>query len=232
MVANSWRNLPQVSSAKVTGAQVLPLVQHARCMNAKRHTQDGARRPASAIRDAARERQKAFLAAVLASNPGITLTDIATRCGVSPSTLTRFMNDPTTTTVLSVPVMALIESAYATPQPTMGFAEPDVTPLAPENEGTADDMGPDRHVWRVGEHFTGLAGYLPGDRLLADMSLQPVDGDDVLVQIEDMRGGATTHLRKFRRGWAFSSADDPEFVDGLRVRVAAVIVKSWRERGK
>lgn len=185
----------------------------------------------STVRDDARDRQKAYLEAVLAANPGLTLTDIARESGVAPSTLTRVVNDPNATTVLSAPVMAAIEARFGATGEPPGMAEPEVAMIAPPSASAAETLGPDTHLWRVGGQFAGLPGYLPGDVLTASMAVKPAEGDDVILQIEDMRGGATTHLRKFRRGWAFGdSTVEPEYVDGVRVRVAAVVIEMKRSR--
>lgn len=183
---------------------------------------DGRPAKASSVNEEARDRQKAMLAA-LAKTHKLSLTDIAIQAGLSPSTLTRFVNDPASTTVLSGTTMARIEAAFA------GFTEPDVELLADHDGGEA--LTPNQSIWRVGGTFVGLPGYLAGDFLLLDMAVAPQNGDDVLVTIDNLRGGGKTFLRKFRNQWAFGGmATDPDYVDNARVVVIGVILKSWRSR--
>lgn len=191
----------------------------------------GKHQPLNAVRDEARERQRGVIRSILATHPGLTITDVARSCGLSPSTLTRFMNDPAATNVLNGSTMALIEKSYGISDgPAGGFAEPDVE-LVVETRGQGEAFGPNRHRWRVGRNFAALSGYRPGDILTIDMSIPPAEGDDVIAQIEDMKGGAITVLRRLRRGWLIGGSDEiPEFIDGMRVRVAGVVIESVRRR--
>jgi hypothetical protein len=200
-------------------------------MNATDKPHDTQHTSRRTLRDSARAQQQSYIRGILAANHGLTVTDIARVTKLSRSTLTRFMNDPEITTVLSGPTIEAIAQAFSKSAGAGGgMAEPEVSPLPPPTPGEDTGLGPNQYDWRIGKVFNGLPGYLPGDFLRVEMGLEPRNGDDVLIQVET-RGGATTHLRRFRRNFAFTGHDaDPLFVDGERVRVAAVVVKSWRER--
>jgi len=186
------------------------------------------------MRDISGEDLRVWLQAIIDAS-GKSLTRFAQDAGISHTTLSRALNPNEPPPNFRADTIAKLISLSGQPAPdsvrATGMAEPDVLPIAPANDDAAGHLGPDRHEWQVGASFSRLAGYRPGDRLLVDMAERPCDGDDVLVQIEDMKGGATTHLRRFRRGWVLAGPEtEPEYVDGIRVRVAGVVVKSWRLR--
>jgi hypothetical protein len=210
------------------GADNLIPVQTFIRMKANRKPQTPGRVPLTSIRDDARDRQRAYLAGVLKANPGLTITDIARESGLSPSTLTRVFNDPDSTTVLSGPVMAAIEARFgaAGDPPVQGELEA----LDPAQAGF-DDVDPKLLRFRIGAGFSALPAYRPGDVLFVDEALLPRDRDDVVIVIDDLKGGASLHLRHFKRSWAFGDATiEPEFVDGVRVRIIGVVRESRRIR--
>lgn len=161
---------------------------------------------------------------------GLTLSEIAAKAGLVPSTLTRFYNDPDNTSLLGGATMAKLEAAFAATPP--GFGEPDAELLRGQDGFEGAVLTPNQSIWRVGKGFAAVAGFRAGDLFLLDMSVIPRDGDDVLANIYDQDGrSARTVLRRFHKGWVFGDAHtDPEYAEGRSVKVMGVVVKSWRHR--
>lgn len=163
---------------------------------------------------------------------------MAREIGVSDSTITRHYNGDTKSLPHMSTIQKLVTRYHVSPpsgmglDDTQGFAEPELTPLPLDDATPAEaPLSPDQHRWQVGRAMAGLSGYRPGDVILMDMAVKPQDGDDVVAQIEDMRGAAATVLRRYHRGWILGGADtEPEFVDAKRVRISGTVVKMWRNR--
>lgn len=113
-----------------------------------------------------------------------------------------------------------------------GFAEADALPDLSVTEIEGRPLTPNESVWKVGAKFATLPGYAPGDRFLLDMSLTPADGDDVLVNLHDLQGGAETLLRRYSRGWLVGSVAEPLQVTDGRVQIMGVIKARWWRRGE
>jgi hypothetical protein len=170
-------------------------------------------------------------------------TRMAREIGKAESTITRHWNGRSKSLPHMSTVVALANRYKIAPPPgfgaegemTQGFREPEVEPIEPPPDVKAE-LNPDQYVWRINTDALLLAGYLPGDECIIDMSLRDKvrDNDIVISTIEDMRGGADSVLRIYKKGWLFGAAAgaaiEPEYVDNKRVAIMAVVIKSWRTR--
>lgn len=98
-------------------------------------------------------------------------------------------------------------------------------------------LAPDRPhagLWTLRGSALELAGYRPGDMLVADLEAEAQPGDVVVAQLYDWQAGsARTVLRVFQPPYLVAAATDPvkyrpELVDNERVVVKAVVIASFR----
>lgn len=111
-----------------------------------------------------------------------------------------------------------------------GFAEADAQIDRDISELDGHALSPNQSVWIVGAKFTTLPGYAPGDRFLLDMGVEAREGDDVLANIADLKGGAETVLRRLSKGWLVGNLSEPLWVDDVRVRIMGVVTRRWWSR--
>lgn len=104
-------------------------------------------------------------------------------------------------------------------------------------EAALTALAPDRphaSLWQCKGRALELAGYRPGDMLVADLEAEAKAGDVVVAQLYDWTvGSARTVLRIFQPPYLVAAAADPvkyrpELVDNERVVVKAVVVASFR----
>lgn len=172
-----------------------------------------------------RERQKQQLRD-LQTRYGVTPTEIARRAGLTPSTLTRFLNDPDNGSLLNTATMAKIDNAFDAAQadraePQLGLSE-DAPAFTVE--------GQNQSVMTIKTNdFVGI-GILRGDQVLVDAALGPAAGDTVVARIED-DGRLVEAIRIYHPPFLFNPAvgsTEPEYVDNKRVTIAGVVRKAWR----
>jgi transcriptional regulator with XRE-family HTH domain len=181
------------------------------------------------------------------SEQGIDIPEIARAAGVSPSTIYRWLDDkhPFTPSMTTIQKIAAV---YSTPIPESimpervlsgqagpGLAEAEVSYIGetpPELQA-----GNNQGVWRIDGRSLELAGYLPGDLVLVDMSVVPHSGDVVCAQVYNIeRGTAETKLRVYDPPFLLSRAvhpgpsDKPLFIDHERVHIAGTVIRSMRLR--
>lgn len=172
-------------------------------------------------------------------------TRLATEIGISPSTLTRPLNEPDYRSVLSTDIIAKIV-AYTglpgpkgitlspVPAPPAGFAEPELRRIeAPANESGLSAARAGQDVWENRGVAMEMEGIMPGDHLLVDMNLAPRSNDIVIAQVyNDARGDAETVLRRYDPPFLLAAQavrrpPKPLLVDNDRVVIRGVVIERW-----
>lgn len=170
-----------------------------------------------------------------------TKTHLAKEAGVAQTTITRLfrddylgaMNSTTVAKIASVSGISAPRNLGLADSIAGGFREPEVTPLA-----SPALVESDPHVteWLVGGGALTLAGYVAGDRIWVHDSMAPEQGDVVLAQVYNLDSGtAETVMRLFNPPYlttASISLEDrkPLLIDGERVLIRGVIIRSERQR--
>lgn len=167
---------------------------------------------------------------------GLKPTPLARRAGLAPSTLIRAL-DSDNPSLLERRSITKIVQTFGVPEPgrgtATGFFAEDLLPCDHIAPSEGSDLTANQYLRLVGTRVLDLAGYLPGDLLTLDMSARPIEGDAVDAQVYD-RTGAETLLRYYdppylvTRTTQDALAAKPMLVDGERVRIAAIVVKSQR----
>lgn len=181
-------------------------------------------------------------------------SDLAGRIDAAPSTINRFLNDPSATHVLSARTLKRIESATGF-QPLRypdaaragsGFAEPEAMPFdlmkgsgdALTDATIAAMLARDQHVhpWVLRNKALESAGYFPGDILMVGLNERAQPHDVVCAQVYDWnRGGAETIFRLYEPPFLLSASTAPQFlrplmVDDDRVTIKGVVLHLLRPR--
>lgn len=201
-----------------------------------------------AMEDSLRRRQLKWVDAVMEYR-GWTQTYWARLAGVSPSGLSKFINDPLNKAQLAqrtmddlakvagIPVLATNMQAHG-----RGFSEGEATPYAEAgNEGVAGAIaaftggrsGTD--PWIMQSDALELAGVLRGDILVVDMNARPIDGDVVCAQIYNRHGTADTVFRIYEHPYLVASCSDPRMrrpalIEDNRALVRGVVIATVRAR--
>ena len=195
------------------------------------------------------EAQHRYLQDVLART-GWTQTELASRAGLDPSTLSRFLSGQrqghalrrsTIIKIGKVSGLAAPGEAPAIDQP-VGFAEAEATPLDIASSGAAEAIAAllrgrsNLDPWVLHSRALENAGYRPGDILIVGLSETPVAGDVVCAQVYDWTTGkAETVFRLFQPPYLLAATADahlsrPHVVDGNRVIIKGVVLNSLRGR--
>lgn len=178
----------------------------------------------------------------------VTARQIAVQSGgMSPSTIYRAL-EPDGQFVMSTSKLAQIAETFGEEMPDMmgqAHARPGIQP------GLSEEMlpysgpalpgsiaaGNDQGMWIIATDALDLEGYLPGDRVVVDMSVRPEPGDVVCAQVYNFqRGTAETVLRIFQppflmtRSTSRRAEAKPLYVDNERVVVRGTVVRMIRER--
>lgn len=182
-----------------------------------------------------KESARRFLATIL-EHGNMSKPELAARAGMSPSTLYRIEDDddPYQTSMTTI---RKLEAASGIPFTVAfgGMAEPEARFI---DIGMPDTLKPGKNegVWRLGTRVAELAGFMPGDIILFDLSATPGRGDLVVAQVEDRTGGAETVIRVYDPPFLVTRTTDPTCmlkpltVDGEAVRIAGVFKRMVRER--
>ena len=195
------------------------------------------------------DRQRAWLEEIVRLT-GKKPSQIADGAGVSDTTLTRILYHSDYKGTLSQVTIDRIKAAYKLPGPEdttkgrgaalLGFAEAErfvLTREAPELLAIVNSickLHNDAEAWRLKTGSLEIAGYLAGDIVFVDTTVQPAPQDAVCVQIADYQhGSAETVWRIFDPPFLVGAAHDrtaykPVLVDNERVKVRGVIVDSLR----
>lgn len=179
---------------------------------------------------------------------GVSARQVALKSGnMSPSTIYRALEDDGKF-VMSTSKLAQIATAFgeelpdvlavpgARPTISPGLSEelhPYFGPALPVNVSASNDQG----IWTVATDALDLEGYLPGDRVVVDMSVKPEPGDVVCAQVYNFqRGTAETVLRVYQppflvaRSTSRRADTKPLFIDNERVVVRGTVIRMIRER--
>ncbi len=187
----------------------------------------------------------AWLQSVIAST-GIKATPLAKAAGLAPSTVLRTL-DPDNPGYLDAASIGKIVSRFGVAPPDLfgtlgaaqaGFAEPELRTLddAPQTFAGAA-VTPNQLVREINTRALELAGYLPGDQVLIDMSVAPQADDVVIAQVYNLeRGTAETVLRAYDPPYLVVRTADPRtrtkplLVDGTQVKIMGVVLRALRQR--
>jgi len=174
---------------------------------------------------------------------------LASEAEVDPSTLSRLLKDPGKTRTLNSYSVEKIEKASGVPafetsiaEVPRGLAERESDEFEARlsgglNEAVRALKGERNEVdaWELGSRAVELAGYLPGDTLIVDMSARPEPGELVCAQVYDLSGGAKTIFRIYEHPFLVAATTDPSLfkpllIDNERVVVRGVVTASFRQR--
>jgi hypothetical protein len=193
-----------------------------------------------------REEQRAWLESVIAQT-GIAATTLASRAGLAPTTLTRFLNNPTHSSALSARTLAAVEKVtglrFGGLAPSRSLREPEAQPYDPAAAppelaerlqrlvGAANGLT----LWTLRGRALETIGYLPGDILLVDLNAPPRRGDVVCAQVYDFETmRAETIFRLYEPPYLVAASADrrlitPRLVDE-NVGLKGPVLFSFRGR--
>jgi hypothetical protein len=208
-----------------------------------------ARSTRSAAKEDVQARQREWLQHIVKATddkPSV----IATRSGVSDSTLTRLLNNPAYRHTLTQVTIDRIKAAYNVPGPEeyavgrpgmlVGFGEAERVDVRREPKELQSVVGAligDRkaiEIWRLRTDALIVAGYLPGDLVLVDPAAEAKPQDLVSARVADwQRGNEQTLFRIFDPPFLVAASQDrtafkPLLVDPERVQLRGVVIESYR----
>ena len=192
--------------------------------------------------------QHALIADVL-DKTGWSQSDLASRAGLDPSTLSRFLTKDREGHALRVSTIQRIAKASGlafdkTPQMIQeGLAETEAVPYVFNLDDPLADAvhalrGKGRNIdpWILKNRALESSGYRPGDILLVGLSETPHVGDVVCAQIYDWKKGqAETVFRLYQPPALISATTDaslqiPYLLSDTAVVVKGVVLHSLRSR--
>lgn len=198
-----------------------------------------------------REEQVAWIVAIRDSL-GISLTELARRARIAPSTLQRPVNDPNYDGMISGKTLAAVASVAGVrvmefPGRMRGLAEADATPFTFDERNDAVDnfnravrdlvAGRNgRDPWLMQSYALELSAIVPGDVMIVDMNVQPRPRDVVCAQIYDWSGrNAETVFRLFDPPYLVTHSlranhEKPVVVDNNSVVIKGVVIAVMRAR--
>lgn len=211
----------------------------------------GQRRTRSDVAQALRQSQMGWLDTVR-SRTGLSLTEIARRAELHPSSVTQFYNNDRRGGMLSALTIRRISDATGVPTTPAILGETGTVGAFREPEAALFDMAgapqavaglvaaaaADAHVvpWELHSRALEFAGYMPGDVLLVDLNGRPQRGDVVCAQFYDPRGtGAETVFRLYEPPFLVAHGPDeahrrPRLVDDATVAIMGVVTMTLRRR--
>lgn len=178
---------------------------------------------------------------------GLKTTPLAKEAGLSPSTLLRAMDEDNPVSLewrsinkivnkfnVAGPDTFQMQGSYAPHTAVrIGFSDMELEKYTAEMQSLTPTQG----RWQVRTRALELAGYLPGDNLIADSIEIPRAEDVVIAQhLHTGKPGADTVLRLYDPPYLLTATLDehakrkPLLVDNANVSIWGVVVKSWRER--
>lgn len=173
---------------------------------------------------------------------GLKATPLAQKAGLAPSTIIRAL-DPNGPGYMSTRSIEKIVETFGVPPPgaalarPRGFAESEVEQLSDAPSFADPRPTPDRGVWRIHSRALDLSGYVPGDLVLADATVEPQPFDVVCAQVYNFeRGSAETVLRLYDPPYLVTHSSDPAcyrkplLVDNERVVIWGTVIRTVRER--
>ena len=202
------------------------------------------------------EQQRIYIVEVL-QRTGWTQSELASRAGLDPSTLSRFLSAAVQGRALRQRTLDKIESVSGltwdsagdkvVPAPALpvesGMAEGEASPLKFDADsslaGIVEILGRNRKnidPWSLNCRALEGAGFRPGDILMVALGETPLSGDVVCAQIYDwFNGRAETVFRIFEPPYLLAASADPQFlrpfvVDDDRVQVKGVVIHTIRVR--
>ena len=202
------------------------------------------------------EQQRIYIVEVL-QRTGWTQSELASRAGLDPSTLSRFLSSATQGRALRLRTLDKIAAVSGltwgsaedrvAPAPALpvenGMAESEASPLKFEANSSLADiveiLGRNRtniDPWTLNSRALEGAGFRPGDILMVALGETPLSGDVVCAQIYDwFKGRAETVFRIFEPPYLLAASADPRFlrplvVDDDKVQVKGVVIHTIRAR--
>lgn len=181
----------------------------------------------------------------VASYMNLSLSDLAVKAGLSPSTITRFMNDGSGKLTITERTLDAVANYTGVPKNVLpghrsipGLGEGEAVPYQPHIEKLPDwvETAIAAHkgnrngidAWIMKGWPLDLLGILPGDILLIDQNRRAKGGDIVCAQLTDLATGMTeTVMRRYDPPFltthsAKSGPSRPEQVDDDRVIIMGV----------
>lgn len=175
----------------------------------------------------------------------VTPRAIATRSGVSPSTIYRWL-DENAAFVTSMSKLKQVADAFGEPLPEgltgahaahhPGQSEDDLVPY--DGTPAAIEAG-DNTIsrWQITSEALNLEGFRPGDVVEFDKTLKPVAGDVVVAHAFNFqRNASETLLRQFHPPYLLPRSNDrsidprPLYIDNERVTIMGTFVRMTRMR--
>ncbi|MGL5447536.1 MAG: LexA family protein [Rhabdaerophilum sp.] len=203
------------------------------------------------VAERVRERQREWLQRIVREH-NIKPTPLAKAAGVAATTITRKLNDPHDTALLSELSVARICAHLGIPAPNflsdqpkaLGFSEGeaavwqgnDADPVA---SAIHSMIGTTLHLvpWQLRSQALLHEGYRPGDILIVDLNATPKPGDIVLVQLYDWRNakGTETAFRLYEPPYLIASgpveaAKRPRLIDSDDVAIKGVMTAMLRHK--
>lgn len=198
-----------------------------------------------------RDQQLAWLENIISSS-GLTLTDIARRARLNPSTLTRFYSKNESGHTLTSRTVQKIEDATGVPayeqrvRPKLAFfAEEDAVPYNFEDNGSdvlaaalKSVVAKSQNIalWILKSSVLSAVGYGQGDVIIVDKEASPRPGDAVCAHKYDWRRGvAETIFRVYRTPYLLTALQHgepaaPEIVDDENIVIKGVVMGACRLR--
>jgi transcriptional regulator with XRE-family HTH domain len=194
----------------------------------------------------ASEDQHSYIEMVL-QRTGWSQTDLASRAGLDPSTLSRFLSKGRDGHALRANTIQRIATAsgvaFGDFAPVHGMAESEAEPYDFKNDDRRSDAiraltGHRKNIdaWSLNSRALENLGYLPGDILLVGLSETPLAGDVVCAQIYDWtKGSAETVFRLYQPPALVGASNDftllkPYILGDNTVVVKGVVLHSLRSR--
>jgi hypothetical protein len=180
----------------------------------------------------------------------VTLTDIARRASMNPSTLTQFYNREERGGTLQTFSIRRIADAMGEAVPPdvigeteqRGFRDVEAQPYLPEQGDPIADavmafVSGRNHLvpWELRTRALEPAGFAPGDVLIMDLNGEAEPGDVVCAQIYDWQAGkAETVFRVLEPPYLVAAGEDawrkPLLATDRAVAIKAVMLMSFRRR--
>jgi DNA-binding Xre family transcriptional regulator len=195
-----------------------------------------------------RDKQRSWLQSVIADH-GVKPTPLARAAGVAPTTLTRKLNDPDDTAILSELTIARIcnflgisHPNFTDDAPAIGFSDQEAEPY----EASLGDplaavvkaaIGDREHVvaWVLRSRALEDEGYKPGDILIVDLNRMAQAGDIVCAQLYDWErpGRTRTVFRIYHAPYLVGAGPEPgaripHLVDNRTVMIKGVVKFNFR----